>query len=162
MFIPLFISSTKEVQKVIYANLYVHSWIVSDGYANLRLVQRSQKMFITLEWIWIHCVVKLTLFVRLALYKKVFLDENESVSTWVCCSPDHNNHQIQPNTSIRRVSIKRRVVFHVLLAFEYTIMWSKVKNWVLVNLSDHVKKKDTYPFCIILKKHGSNLIGFWN
>ena len=71
---PFYISSTKEVKKVIYANLYVHSWIVSDGYANLRLVQRSQKMFVTLKWIWSHCVVKLTLFVRLALYKRVFLD----------------------------------------------------------------------------------------
>ena len=68
----IFISLTEEVEKVVYANLYVHSWTVLDGYANLRLVQRSQKMFITLKWIWIHCVVKLTLFTILALYKRCF------------------------------------------------------------------------------------------
>ena len=62
----------KKVEKVIYANLYVHSRILLDGYANLGLVQRSQKMFITLKWIWIYCVVKLTIFAMLALYKRCF------------------------------------------------------------------------------------------
>ena len=44
-----FIFLTKKVEKVMYANLYVHSRILLDGYANLGLVQRSQKMFITLK-----------------------------------------------------------------------------------------------------------------